>query len=537
MRLFASLSSLLFVLVVLSAAGQTDNADDVPYRIEFNPREHVTLQDRDDKGNRGKYITVKFTLTYEGQRALKGDSANYKMVIEEDGKPVHEEDVPVPEPTDELSVVLALDTSGSMKESKRMDQARLAAETFLKKLPERADCGLILFDHEIRPPILPPVLDREPLFKLVQTVQPRGGTAYLDAAAKGIDILKDFPRDKALVIITDGIDLNSKAPMPEVIEQAKKKKVRIYTIGIGEPGKMEQVTSVLVLDRSGSMKPPANSGDTTPKILAMHRAASRFVDIMPPTGKTTLLPFSTGVDTPGPFSNNKFALKSVIQKLSPHGETALFDAVYAGLATLEAENSPGKRVVVAMTDGVDNSSRRRVEEVIERAKEAKIPLYLLGFGRPGELDATTMQMMATQTGGQYYHAGNEKDLLEIFENLSIKIHDDGIDEVTLGKLADSTGGSYFHARKVTELKFILEQVTQSIQKKPYAITFASLRQVADGTQRNIALKLVRSGQVVTEQTGRVQTHGVVIAEMNHMVYLAFLGGLGFLLVLPSLVRR
>ena len=63
------------------------------------------------------------------------------------------------------------------------------------------------------------------------------------------------------------------------------------------------------------------------------------------------------------------------------GETALFDAVFSALATLEAYNPPGKKVVVAMTDGIDNISRRRADEVIERAKDANVALFMLGFGR------------------------------------------------------------------------------------------------------------------------------------------------------------
>src|SRR5207302_8482742 len=101
----------------------------------------------------------------------------------------------------------------------------------------------------------------------------------------------------------------------------------------------------------------------------------------------------------------------------------------------EADGAKGKRAVVAMTDGVDNSSRRRVDEVIERAKEGKIALYMLGFGRDRELDEKTMQAMASETGGKYYHAKNEKALMEIFENLSIQLHYDGIDETTLTQLA------------------------------------------------------------------------------------------------------
>ena len=310
-----------------------------------------------------------------------------------------------------------------------------------------------------------------------------------------------------------------------------------FTIGIGEPGKLEQVSSVLVLDHSGSMLEPADKSDPTPKIKALHRAAVRFVDMIPSTARTTLIPFSSGVDTPEPFSNNKYRLKTSIQNLKALGETALFDAVFEALCTLEAENPRGKRVVVAMTDGVDNSSRRRVEEVIDRAKEAKIPLYLLGFGREGELDAKTMKRMADETGGQFYHARNEKDLMDIFENLSIKIHDDGIDEDTLRKLAGATGGQYFPAKNVADLKFILERVVGDIQKQDHVETFPSRFQVNDGRQRRISLKLVRRGEVVTSITEGVQVHGVVIAESNHLVYLVLLGILGLLLALPEWLKR
>src|SRR6202040_1084596 len=170
-------------------------------------------------------------------------------------------------------------------------------------------------------------------------VEPRGGTAYLDAAAKGIDMLKGSRRnhERALVIMTDGIDLNSAVSLEGVIQQARQTRVRVYTIGIGEPGKLEQVTSALVLDHSGSMQAPAEDQESTPKIKALHGAASRFVSIMPSTGRTTLIPFNTTVGAPQPFSNDKVALQRAIKSLVPAGETALFDATYAAIATLEAD--------------------------------------------------------------------------------------------------------------------------------------------------------------------------------------------------------
>ena len=552
MRHLRSISvTFLIAVSVVPLLGQSPP----PYRIEFNPSQDVTLLDKDEQGNTGLFINVRFTITLEGGTKLEDlTGADYKLKIEEDGYFMAERDVPRPKAVENLSAVLALDTSGSMIERNRMVQAKTAAQEFLRRLPSRADCGLILFDHEMREPVLAPTTERGGLLKQIMAVEPRGGTAYLDAAFHGISMLAKTPpgRDKAVVIMTDGVDLNSKTPLGLVISEARARKARIYTIGIGEPGKQERVNSVLVLDRSGSMKPPADDLDIVPKIQALHRAGKRFVEIMPSTGFATIIPFGTEVERPKEFTNEKQKLIERVLKLVPEGETALFDAVYAAIGTLEADGSPGKRAVVAMTDGIDNSSRRRVEEVIERAQEAKIPLYLLGFGREGELDQKTMQRMATSTGGRYYHAKNQQALLDIFENLSIELHDDGIDEIALKKLASETGGLYYPAKDVNQLKLILEQVSEQMTQKRYDVTFKSRRPKMDGTARNVALKLVRRGevvsnpatgkiegpeQVVTSAKGGYQVHGVVIAEMNHLVYLGFLLVICLLIALPAILSR
>src|SRR2546421_637273 len=155
-----------------------------------------------------------------------------------------------------------------------------------------------------------------------------------------------------------------------------------------------------------------------------------------------------------------------------------------------------------MTDGSDNSSRRRVEEVIERAKEAEVPLYMLGFGRAGELDTEVMKRMAEETNGRFYHAVSERSLLEIFENLSIQLHDDGIDEISLRELAQKTSGQYHPVKNIRDLDIILEKVAQAIQHKDYEITFPSLLQKRDGTRRLVSLKLVRrSGEVASNTAG------------------------------------
>src|SRR5262249_38788903 len=157
----------------------------------------------------------------------------------------------------------------------------------------------------------------------------------------------------------------------------------VYTVGIGKPGENKQVTTVLVLDHSGSMIDPADAGDKKKKIDALKDAAKRFVGLMRKGAKTTLLPFSTVVGEAGPFRSDVGQLKKRIDELKPRGGTALYDATFVGIEKLVAEGPRGKRAVVVLTDGRDESpgSRRSDTDVIARAKEAGVPLYMLGLGQ------------------------------------------------------------------------------------------------------------------------------------------------------------
>src|SRR6516165_8494912 len=303
-----------------------------------------------------------------------------------------------------------------------MAQAERAAGIFIDKLPEKADVGLILFDHAMqgREPLAgkqeQAMAHREKVRGLINMAKPLGGTAYLDATVESLQLLKNAGGRKAVLVMTDGVDLNSQNSLDDVITKARTVQVPVYTIGVGEPGRNEPVTTVLVLDHSGSMLEPADDKDPKPKIKALHDAAARFADLMRPNARTSILQFSDRPERAKPFTSDKSLIKKTIRELTASGETALFDAVFDALDTLQADaeetkklgKSVGKRALVILTDGIDNKSHRRVDELIERAKEAKVPLYLLGLGREGELDEATMQQMAKETGGQFYAARNQE---------------------------------------------------------------------------------------------------------------------------------
>jgi len=567
MRALLAVLPVALVLAALPTLADAQGQKAAPYKL-------TPIEDpkpwRDGSGT--LQVTVRFTIEQIGQ--LQGEEwKHYKVKITEDGRPVGL--VSMPRPVigvqEDLCLVLAMDVSGSMTtlegpagaKFRRIDEARKAAESFLSQLPPRAPCGLILFDHEMKRE-LAPQLDRGQLIQLVKTEEPSGGTAYLDATFKGIGMLRQpgIKGKKVVVVLTDGVDLNSRVTLERVIAEANASevpgagpelKVKVYTIGIGEPGKSEPVTTVLALDKSGSMLQRADDRDEISKIDALKTAAVRFVEIMRPGARTTLMEFNDALQNPKPFSGDKVALaRDIEERISEEkadGETAFLDAAYTAVASLIAENPKGKRGVVVLTDGVDNSSRHRKEEVIELAKSAKIPIYMLGLGRSGELDEDTMKEIALKTGGDYQRASNMKKLVELFEILSTKLHDEGVDEKSLRELAEKTGGEYHPAKDAAKLKFVLKEVSRALMKpRDYTETFKSLDQEDNGTRRRIGLSLVyvevdKTGRVQREvdvgptHGGDVQVRGVVVAKMDSLVYVAMLSLLGLLLALPPAMRR
>jgi VWFA-related protein len=537
-RLMAGSVLVAALMVALASAA------DAALRYTIEKPENVFVTTRPLNGKNAFFVTLQFRIHDATDNRIVTDIAKDEIRVAEDGQPVANLDITAPA-VEPLKTVLALDMSGSMAAEHKWAQAGVAAHTFLDRLDPRSDSGLILFDHEIRVQEKPAAdrpeyaAHRDAVRKLVDAAKPGGGTAYIDAAALGVEMLKNVPGRRAVVLMTDGVDMNSKRRLDDVIRLAEVAKVPIYTLGIGEPGKNEPVTTVLVLDKSGSMRQKANSIDRMSKIAALRIAASRFVELMRPNARTTLLPFSTEVEKPGPFTADKEELKTAIQALTPEEGTSLYDAAFVGVETLVAARPRGKKALVVLTDGQDEApgSRHSDDDVIEAAKNAGVVLHMLGLGRPQEINEPVMQRMAKETGGTYHHAGDPQKLIDLFEQLCIDLHDDGIDEESLRKLADKTGGRYVPARDISKLSELFGSIADELQST-YTVTFASRRPSHDGTARDITVRVVRGGQQVSDAASAgYQVHGVVVPEMDATIYLALLALFGGLLAVPAALRR
>ena len=137
-----------------------------------------------------------------------------------------------------VSLGIVLDTSGSMA-GEKIESARSAIYNFLQALPDEAD-EFFMYRFSADPDLLHEwTRNREGITRTLARVHPGGGTAMYDAVAEAIPMAQGGQnRKKALVIISDGNDTNSRLDVGDVKQMVRETEVLVYAVGIdgqGEP--------------------------------------------------------------------------------------------------------------------------------------------------------------------------------------------------------------------------------------------------------------------------------------------------------------
>jgi len=133
--------------------------------------------------------------------------------------------------------------------------------------------------------------------------------------------------------------------------------------------------------------------------------------------KAIIIGFSTEVDLISNFSNDITYLKKQMNYLEEDEKTAFFDAINIGLDSLE--NKPGINIIVALTDGQDNSSTVRHQNLIKKAKMFEIPIYTIGLGA---INKNTLKSLAYSTKGKFFYSKNSESLINVYKEVAKHIN-------------------------------------------------------------------------------------------------------------------
>jgi len=129
-----------------------------------------------------------------------------------------------------VAVGLVFDTSGSMSGAER--EEHLAATEFFKTANPEDEFALVEFDSSPRL-VVPLTADPTKITYQLLFTHTRGSTALLDAVFLGLhEIKKSTKKRKALVVISDGGENNSRYTSTEIRNVVKESDVLIYSIGV-----------------------------------------------------------------------------------------------------------------------------------------------------------------------------------------------------------------------------------------------------------------------------------------------------------------
>lgn len=178
-------------------------------------------------------INVTATVTDRSGRFASGLRKEDFLVYEDD-KPVEvthfsAERTPV-------SLGIVLDTSGSMSGDKIV-AARDAIERFLSALPDPQD-EFFMYRFSASPDLVHDwTNNRDAVSRTLARVHPSGGTAMYDAVAEAVPMAQSGQnRKKAVVLISDGNDTNSRLDIREVRQLVRETEVLVYAVGIDGQG-------------------------------------------------------------------------------------------------------------------------------------------------------------------------------------------------------------------------------------------------------------------------------------------------------------
>lgn len=211
----------------------------------------------------------------------------------------------------------------------------------------------------------------------------------------------------------------------------------------------EGISMMLVVDKSGSMAALDMSRDDKEqdRLEALKEVIRDFINGNQEglngrhDDSIGLISFATYPDSDCPLTLDHVTLLELIRELEIAGReesgTSIGDAL--GLATERLRTAPSKsKVVILLTDGVNNSGYEDPIEAARMAAQFGIKVYTIGIGTNGlapvrvldpftgrkiiqqypvEIDEKAMTEIAEMTGGEYFRATDRKSLVGIYEKI------------------------------------------------------------------------------------------------------------------------
>jgi Ca-activated chloride channel family protein len=204
----------------------------------------------------------------------------------------------------------------------------------------------------------------------------------------------------------------------------------------------EGIDIVLAIDVSSSMDARDMTDDLrVNRLAAAKEVVTRFIPERR-NDRIGVVAFARYAYTQAPLTLDHDVLIDIVDRLQivPQGGeedgTAIGSAIITGSGRLK-ESGGKSKVIILLTDGMNNFGEVGPEAAAEAAKALTIKIYTIGVGRKGlapypvkvfgqwtmtkiktDIDEESLRKVAAITGGQYYRAQDERALAEIYGRIN-----------------------------------------------------------------------------------------------------------------------
>jgi Ca-activated chloride channel homolog len=223
----------------------------------------------------------------------------------------------------------------------------------------------------------------------------------------------------------------------------------LMIVGLARPQRTQSQTTVtangidivLALDISGSMQALDFKVDNTRvnRIAVVKSVVSKFIDERP-NDRIGLIAFAGAPYIVSPLTLDHDWLQQNLERINVgigDDGTAIGSAIAAAVNHLRTTTAKS-RVIILLTDGVNNTGKIPPLAAAEAARALGVKVYTIGVGVRGkapipvrdeagnthvvmayvDVDETTLQSVANDTGGQFYRATDTDSLQKIYEQIN-----------------------------------------------------------------------------------------------------------------------
>jgi Ca-activated chloride channel homolog len=213
------------------------------------------------------------------------------------------------------------------------------------------------------------------------------------------------------------------------------------------------VSLVFVIDTSGSMRP---------KLDTVVKASTNLVKEGRPGDEMAVIEFKATPELLEEFTGDVNDVIDTLNGLVAGSQTAMLDALYLAADYASKEGKNRRKAVLVVTDGLDNDSYYKFNEVVNHLREVDVQIYLIGFISDLDRDSSIFKKSAKDKA-----------------------------ETLLTKLAEETGGKAFFPRELSETHAIAEQISTDLRTQ-YSIGYYPSNSKKDGSFRAVRVQ-VNSG--------------------------------------------